>query len=138
MKKKAWYLGTWRQSVLADNVIKQIQQLVARKKGSPVKLCLAKDGIRVFVSNLLQGKVLIDHIPFSDLYFMTVNQHNPQCLLVIAKDPRHKYRIIAYRCENALDAGIFIQYYKDVRKSMTSVEGYNIELKRSNEGNWTL
>lgn len=138
MKKKAWYLGTWRQSVLADNVIKQIQQLVARKKGNSVKLCMARDGIRVFVSNLLQGKVLFDHIPFTDLYFMTVNQHNPQCLLVIAKDPRYKYRIIAYRCENALDAGIFIQHYKDIRKSVSSVEGYNIELKRSNEGNWTL
>ncbi|XP_022341964.2 uncharacterized protein LOC111135846 [Crassostrea virginica] len=137
-KKKAWYLGTWRQNVLADNVIHQIQRLAARKKGDPVKLSLARDGIRVFRSNLLQGKVLIDHIPFVDLYFLTVNQNNPHCLLVIAKDPRQKYRIIAYRCENALDAGLLIQFFKDVRKTMTSVQGYNIELKRSDEGNWTL
>ncbi|XP_062598757.1 uncharacterized protein LOC134260185 [Saccostrea cucullata] len=138
LKKKAWYLGEWRQSVLADTVINQIHQLVKGKKGKNVKLCMARDGIRVFVSNLLQGKILYDHVPFTDLYFMTVNQHNPSCLLVIAKDPRHKYRILAYRCENSLDAGLFIQYYRDVRKSMTSVEGYNIELRRSDEGNWTL
>ncbi|KAK3084531.1 hypothetical protein FSP39_014821 [Pinctada imbricata] len=137
-EKKVWYLGSWKNDVIADNVIRQISTLSREKKGTKVKVQLAGDGLRVLRSNLIQGKTLTDFIPIQNLYYMTVNQHYPECLLVIAKDRNQKYQILAFRCTNGLDAGYLIQSLQTIRRRFRPGEGYNFEFTQKEGGNWTL
>jgi hypothetical protein len=87
----------------------------------------------------MSGKNLKDRETLANIYFATVNQYNPQCLLFITKDERRKYRIVAIRCASSADAGLFVSCFKDLRRAVKSNGvGNNLELRQIESGNWTL
>lgn len=132
-------MGCWKDDTVADNIIRKVADMVRSGKGTKCKLTLSSDGMKVVTSSIMSGKELKDRELFSNIYFVTVNQYNPQCLLFIAKDAKRRYRIVAIRCGSSADAGLFVSCFKDLRRAIKSngVEN-NLELKQIESGNWTL
>ncbi|XP_060081241.1 uncharacterized protein LOC132560596 [Ylistrum balloti] len=139
MEKKVYQLGTWHDDTILDNVINEMAKQVRAGKGTKVKLTVTKHGVTVIKSAALTGKQMTDYLPIENVHFITVNKYHPSCLLVIGKDHPTKYQILAFRCANGLDAGMFVKHFKDIKRQSNPGEGYNVETKKSHEGeNWTL
>lgn len=138
LEKKVFYIGTWSDNSFTDTIIREVATHVEANKGSKVRLSLSRDGIRVVKSNFVQGKYLHSFIPLLNIYYIVVNQYNPNCVLVIAKSKKKKYQIIGYRCANGLDAGLFVQTFKAIHRALKPGEGYNFDLKTHDGINWTL
>lgn len=137
LERKCNYLGCWKDDTLADYVIRQVADMVRHGKGTKCKLHLSSQGVKVNTSSLMSGKTLKDVVPFNDIYFTTVNQYNPQCVLFITKDQRRKYRIVAVSCLSGTDASLFVSCFKDLRRTLCSGDN-NLELTQIRSGNWTL
>ena len=147
MQKKVRYLGTWNSNTLADNIIKTMADRVRENKGQKVKIRLTKDGLSLTKHYFLVGSSMTDYIRFRQIYYVTVNHYHPQCLLVIAKhehdnpkDKKPTYQILAFRCENGHEVGVFVNFYKDMLKQTThhQTENVNYELQSPDGMNWTL
>ncbi|XP_033748928.1 uncharacterized protein LOC117333637 [Pecten maximus] len=138
MEKKVYQLGTWHDDTILDNVINEMAKQVRAGKGTKVRLTVSKHGVTVMKSAALTGKQMTDYLPIENVYFITVNKYHPSCLLVIGKDHPTKYQILAFRCANGLDAGMFVKYFKDIKRQSNPGEGYNVETKKTEGENWTL
>ncbi|OWF38797.1 uncharacterized protein LOC110465859 [Mizuhopecten yessoensis] len=138
MEKKVYQIGTWHDDTILDNVINEMAKQVSAGKGSKVKLTINKHGVTVMKSAALTGKQMTDYLPIENVYFITVNKYHPSCLLVIGKDHPTKYQILAFRCTSGLDAGMFVKYFKDLKRQSNPGEGYNVETKKSEGANWTF
>ncbi|XP_050409776.1 uncharacterized protein LOC126824577 [Patella vulgata] len=136
LEQKAYYIGTWKDNAVTDNIIREIATLTSLEKGRKVKLNLLPEGLKITKSNFFQGKTLFDYIPLHDIFFMTINQKHPKCLLCIVKDPNHKYMIVAFRCKSELIVGTFVQNFKALKKSVGHTA--NVEFRQKEDGNWTL
>lgn len=129
----------WKDDTVADNIIRQVADMVRGGKGTKVKLMLSNQGMKATTNSIMSGKNLKDRETLANIYFATVNQYNPQCLLFITKDERRKYRIVAIRCASSADAGLFVSCFKDLRRAVKSNGvGNNLELRQIESGNWTL
>ncbi|XP_069135037.1 uncharacterized protein [Argopecten irradians] len=137
MTKKVYQLGTWHDDNILDNVINDLAKQVRAGKGTKVKLTVSKHGVTVIKSAALTGKQMTDYLPIEKVHFITVNKYHPSCLLVIGQDYPTKYQILAFRCASGLDAGLFVKYFKDLKRQYPG-EGYNVETKKSEGANWTL
>lgn len=137
LERKCNYLGCWKDDTVADYVIRQVADMVRHGKGTKCKLHLSNQGVKVTTSSLMSGKTLKDVVPFDNIYFTTVNQYNPQCVLFITKDQRRKYRVVAVSCQSGTDASLFVSCFKDLRRTLSS-EDNNLELTQISSGNWTL
>ncbi|XP_067681549.1 uncharacterized protein [Haliotis asinina] len=135
IERKAYFVGLWRGDVVSDNIIRQLRVKSEADKGKKVKIRLSKDGVQIRKPAMFQASSLFDTYRMSDIFFITVNQQNRSCLLCIVRDLKHKYAILAFRCTSDLDAGLFVQNFKSW-KSLS--RGGNYELKRKQDGNWTL
>nr|KAG5709993.1 hypothetical protein BaRGS_030069 [Batillaria attramentaria] len=116
-----------------------MRQIVARsqaEKGQKVKVRLSKDGISITKTVLFQDNSIAS-FPLHDIYFFTVNQRNPTCLLCIVADPVRKYCILALRTENSREAQEVIATFNALRQNPRINSG-NVELRRKDNGNWTL
>ncbi|KAK3611681.1 hypothetical protein CHS0354_034343 [Potamilus streckersoni] len=132
LEKKVKFLGSWVNDRVTKDVMGKILHLIQSEKGSKVKLQLNRDGLRVMKYQIISGMAMQTFIPLKNIYFITVNQNVPRLLFVVAKD-MHTYQIYTFKCENALDAGMFIQGLRDLRKTVHSVS------KIEHDGiNWTL
>ncbi|ESO84667.1 hypothetical protein LOTGIDRAFT_168532 [Lottia gigantea] len=134
-EKKAYFIGTWKDDAVSDNIIKQIATLTTLEKGRKVKLKLTPEGLRITKSNMFLMKTLFDYIPLYDIFFMTINQQHPMCLMCVIRDPDHKYTIIAFRCASELIAGTFVQNFRAWKKTAGQE---NVEFRKKDDGNWTL
>lgn len=139
LERKCHYIGMWKDDTVADNIIRQVADMVRGGKGIKVKLMLSSQGMKATTNSIMSGKNLKDRETLANIYFATVNQYNPQCLLFITKDERRKYRIVAIRCASSTDAGLFVSCFKDLRRAVKSnCVGNNLELRQIESGNWTL
>lgn len=139
LERKCHYIGMWKDDTVADNIIRQVADMVRSGKGTKVKLVLSNQGMKCTTNSIMVGKNLKDRETLGNIYFATVNQYNPQCLLFITKDERRKYRIVAIRCASSTDAGLFVSCFKDLRRAVKSNGvGNNLELRQIESGNWTL
>ncbi|XP_046581827.1 uncharacterized protein LOC124289265 [Haliotis rubra] len=135
IERKAYFVGIWRGDVVSDNIIRQLRVKSEADKGKKVKIRLSKDGVQIRKPAMFQASSLFDTYRMADIFFMTVNQQNRSCLLCIVRDLKHRYAILAFRCSSDLDAGLFVQNFKSWKSRS---RGGNYELKRKQDGNWTL
>lgn len=139
LEKKVFHLGTWHDDIITDNVIRNMATLVKEHKGTKVRLSVSKTELVVMQSTIITGKFMTDYLTMENIYFITVNKYHPSCLVVIAKDHPTKYQILAFRCTNGLDAGLFVTFFKDVKRYSSQGQGYNFETKKQHDGvNWTF
>lgn len=136
IERKAYYVGTWRDDAVTDAIMRQIVARSQAEKGQKVKVRLSKDGISITKTVLFQDNS-ISSFPLHDIYFFTVNQRNPTCLLCIVADPVRKYCILAMRTVNATEAQEIIATFNALKQNPRINSG-NVELRRKDNGNWTL
>ncbi|KAL3856278.1 hypothetical protein ACJMK2_011052 [Sinanodonta woodiana] len=132
VEKKVKFLGSWVNDSVTKDVMGKILHLIKSEKGSKVRLQLNRDGLRVMKHHIISGMEMQTFIPLKNIYFMTVNHDGPRLLFVVAKD-MHTYQIYTFKCENALDAGMFIQGLRDARKTL-----HYVATKEHDGINWTL
>ncbi|XP_041348933.1 uncharacterized protein LOC121368318 [Gigantopelta aegis] len=130
-KKDAYFIGMWKDDVVTDNIIKEVVKRSSADKGRRVKLRLTSEGLLISKPSVFQVSTKIDSIPIESMYFMTVNKHNPNCLLCIIRDTVHKYNVLAFRCLTAVDAGELVKAFKSIR-------GDDMRMMKRDDGNWTL
>lgn len=133
---KARYIGTWREDLVTDNVMRQILARSHAEKGEKVKVKLSKDGLSVVQTVLFQESALTS-FPLRDMYFMTVNQNHPTCLLAIASDPVRKYVIVALKTSTETEAQEIANTFQSLKEN-PSINSGNVELRRQDNGRWTL
>lgn len=111
IERKAYYVGTWREDIVTDTTMRQIIARSHAEKGQKVKVKLSQDGISLSKTVLFQENFL-SSFPLRDVYFLTVNQRHPTCLLCIVADPVKKYLILAIRTQNEVEAQEIIATFK--------------------------
>lgn len=111
IERKAYYVGTWREDVVTDTTMRQIIARSHAEKGQKVKVKLSKDGISLSKTVLFQENFM-SSFPLKDVYFLTVNQRHPTCLLCIVADPVKKYLILAMRTVNEVEAQEIINTFQ--------------------------
>ena len=138
MEKKVYFLGAWQDDKIDNQVIAQINAQIGRSKGTKVRLQLSRDGLRQIKSSLIQGKMLQDFIPISNIHFVTISQKMPDLLLVTStsRETTHKFQIQVFRCANGLDSGMFLNAFRSLRKSVNAVSVKN--KVNTDDINWTL
>ncbi|KAL8580972.1 hypothetical protein ACOMHN_017538 [Nucella lapillus] len=136
IERKVHYVGTWREDKVTDGTMGQIIARSLAEKGKKVKVKLSRDGLVLSKTVLLQENLLSSQA-LHDVYFLTVNQRHPCCLLCIVADPVRKYLILALRTSNPVEAQEIISTFKALKDNPT-IDSGNVVLKRKDNGNWTL
>uniref|UniRef100_A0A0B6ZEI2 Uncharacterized protein n=1 Tax=Arion vulgaris TaxID=1028688 RepID=A0A0B6ZEI2_9EUPU len=127
-------VGSWNEDVVTDRTINDIATRSKIEKGRKIKMRVNDAGIKLSRLRLIKGMESIT-FPTRDVQTVTQNPEFPKCIMVILSDQEKRYKIIAMRCETNAGAehltGVFAVTQKKVHSS-------NVELKKREDGNWTL
>ena len=111
IERKAFYVGTWRDDFVTDTTMRQIIARSHAEKGQKVKLKLSSEGLRLSRTVLFQETFLMS-FPLRDVFFVTVSQRHPTCLVCIVADPVRKYLILALRAVSQVEAQEVISVFQ--------------------------
>ncbi|XP_041378517.1 uncharacterized protein LOC121390694 [Gigantopelta aegis] len=138
-ERKVVYAGLWRQHSKSDydTLLKQISSQLDQKGGLVSMFQLCRDGVSINVLNQDGSVKRKEKIPGQNIQDITVNRYNPICLLTVFVDVNRRLNYLVCRCDGTSDATYLVQTYRE-RKSVTSGEGYKIDLKEPHGLNWTL
>ncbi|PVD31479.1 hypothetical protein C0Q70_06891 [Pomacea canaliculata] len=136
IERKVRFLGIWHENVITDTTMRQIIARAHAEKGQKARLRLTPKGLSVSRTVVFQEQSLTA-FPLHNIYFLTLNQRHPTCLLCIVADPTRKYGIVAVKAATVLDAQQIIDTFNRLKNDPTLQPG-NVVLSRKEDGNWTL
>ena len=113
--KKASLLGSWREDVFTDELLKKIAAHAAVEKGKKAKVKLSAAGLRITRSRFLQADTTHFYAS-TDVKTVTRNPHAPCCVMFILADPKRKYQIVALRCATEVDAADLVNFTAQMKK----------------------
>ncbi|KAL3856277.1 hypothetical protein ACJMK2_011051 [Sinanodonta woodiana] len=115
--KKMTFLGVWVNEEVNTDVMGTILQFIQHKKGTIVKLQLRRDGLRILKNKIIIGLVLQHFIPLNSICIITYNHKVPRMMFVVSRH-HHLYQISTFKCENASDAGEFIEGFRNIKTNL--------------------
>ncbi|XP_076435181.1 uncharacterized protein LOC143275009 [Babylonia areolata] len=136
IERKVYYVGIWREDKVTDSTMGHIIARSQAEKGQKVKVKLSQGGLILSKTVLFQEN-LISSMALQDVYFLTVNQRHPCCLLCIGADPVRNYLIQVLRTVNPVEAQELISTFKALKDNPT-IDSGNVVLRRKDNGKWTL
>lgn len=128
LRKNVIFLGMWRSVRLDDDLTREIANKARTIHGRMAHLEIRTVGARLYTRNGTQDSV----IRMPDVRDISVNRHDPECLLCVLKEGRH-LNVIVCRCYNSRDPSDIVKSFRASKKDDTIIVN---EIKTKH--NWSL
>lgn len=137
VEKTVLFIGVWRTPSITDNLLRDIALQKGKQKGYPTRFQITTSGLMLHVRHSTGRTGRTDPIPIQAVYDITVNRHDPLCLLCVFSDALKRINLMVCYCGNDIDASDLVDTFRQYKKSLSG-EGFNFDLKQPDGKNWTL
>ncbi|XP_052802502.1 protein PFC0760c-like [Mya arenaria] len=135
--KRVVFIGAWRTHTVNDQLLRQINNQTAAKKGVYTLITLTANGLEL---NILDSNGHVskkDSIPLENIVDLIDNKYNTRCTLAIVRNKQlNLYTVYVFICDSEKDTAALINTFKGAKGQLIG-EGYNVGLTPSGK-NWTL